>query len=360
MQRRRFLSAMLASASLPAAGCAAAGDPAYLAAARTASGTFELFLLDETGDDIFSIPLPDRGHAAAAHPVMAEAVAFARRPGTFALVIDCLRGKLIRELEAPEGRHFYGHGVFIAGGDVLCTPENAYESGEGRIGLWSRSEGWRRIGEIPSHGTGPHDIRRLPGDVLVVANGGIRTHPDAGREKLNIDTMQPNLSYLTGQGELLDQVTLPEELHQNSIRHLALGPDGTVAFAMQWQGEVTDGVPLLGLHRRGAPVQLADLPLSEAIAMKGYAGSVAFDGAGNRVAITSPRGGRVQIFGNDGSHLETIRRSDVCGAAPSAAGFLFSDGMGGLLELGEQLRPLQSRPGRAWDNHVVSLRNATT
>ena len=106
--------------------------------------------------------------------------------------------------------------------------------------------------------------------------------------------------------------------------------------------------------------KLADLPLSEAIAMKGYAGSVAFDGAGDRVAITSPRGGRVQIFGNDGSHLETIRRSDVCGAAPSAAGFLFSDGMGGLLELGEQLRPLHSRPGRAWDNHIVSLRNATT
>ncbi len=360
MQRRRFLSAMVASAGLPSLGWAAAGDPAYLAAARTASGAFELFLLDEDGEDIFSIPLPDRGHAAAAHPVMAEAVAFARRPGTFALVIDCLRGKLIKRLEAPEGRHFYGHGVFVAGGDILCTPENAYETGEGRIGLWSRSEGWRRVGELPSHGIGPHDIRRLANDVLVVANGGILTHPARGREKLNIDVMRPNLTYMTASGEALDQVALPPELHKNSIRHLALGDDGTVAFAMQWQGDVSDGVPLLGLHRRDGGLTIAEMPLTEAIAMQGYAGSVAFSGDSTRVAITSPRGGRVQVFDRSGNHLETVRRADVCGAAPSAKGFLLSDGMGGLLELGTELNALGLRNGRAWDNHLVSLRNATT
>ena len=175
-------------------GWAAAGSPVYLAAARDPSGDYALFGLDGTGHDIFRIPLPDRGHAAAAHPTAPEAVAFARRPGRFALVIDCVKGRVAHRLDAPEGRHFYGHGAFLQGGAILATSENEIDTGKGRIGLWSRAKGYARIGEIASGGVGPHEIRRWAEDVLVVANGGIRTHPDSDREKLNIDDMRPNLS----------------------------------------------------------------------------------------------------------------------------------------------------------------------
>jgi len=349
--RRHFLASLLAASAMPRLSWADAGNPSYLAAAKEADGGYALFGLDRDGRDLFRIALPDRGHAAAAHPHAPEAVAFARRPGTFALVIDCTTGAVAHRLDAPQGHHFYGHGAFIAGGDILCTTENHIDSGEGRIGFWSRREGYRRVGEIASGGIGPHEVLALPGDVLAVANGGIRTHPDQGRDKLNLDTMRPNLAYARVDG-VHDVVELSDDLHHASIRHLA--SDGeTVAFAMQWQGDVSDPVPLLGLHRRGQDPVLCQADLAEQLAMNGYAGSVAM--AGGRVGITSPRGGRVHLFGMDGKFEGAIMRGDVCGLAPRGAGLLATDGMGGVLELsGEDVRPLAVAP-RAWDNHLIRI-----
>ncbi|MGQ3485923.1 DUF1513 domain-containing protein [Roseovarius pacificus] len=353
MHRRTFLTMLAAGTALPQATWADAGNPALLAAARDRNGDFALYGLSARGQDIFRIALPTRGHAAAVHPTAPEAVAFARRPGTFALVIDCASGDVAARLEAPRGRHFYGHGAFIEGGDILCTTENAIDSGEGRIGLWARGDGWRRIGEMPTHGIGPHEVVRLPGDILAVANGGIRTHPDHGREKLNLDTMRPSLVYLGADGRLLEQVMLSEDLRHCSIRHLAAA-NGTVAFAMQWQGDTAKPVPLLGLHRRGEDPVLCEPPLVESLAMQGYAGSVAFDGAGARVAITSPRGGLFQIFDTKGQFLQSLRRPDVCGIAPADEGFLVTDGLGGVFGADRSLHALASSP-RAWDNHLVAM-----
>lgn len=351
MRRRQFLGALIASTGVPALSWADAGNPMFLAAAREADGAYALFGLDKAGQDLFRIPLPTRGHAATAHPSAPEAVAFARRPGTYALVIDCVNGAVTHRLQAPQGRHFYGHGAFIAGGDLLVTSENDIATGQGMLGLWSRREGYRRVGERASGGIGPHEILHLGDDVLAVANGGIHTHPDRGRDKLNLDTMRPNLSYVTLDG-VQEVVTLAPELHQLSIRHLA-AQDGQVAFAMQYQGDLSDEVPLLGLHRRGAPPVLAQAGFAEQLAMKGYAGSVAI--AGGEVAITSPRGGRVHLFDRAGGFLRRTLRRDVCGVAAGAQGLIVTDGMGGVLQLDtEEARALRKAP-RAWDNHLIRL-----
>ncbi|WP_102110444.1 DUF1513 domain-containing protein [Oceaniglobus roseus] len=356
MHRRKFLGAALAAASAPAVGWAAAGDPSYLAAAKEADGGYALFGLDAAGADIFRIPLPARGHAATAHSAVAEAVAFARRPGTFALVIDCATGREKARLTAPEGRHFYGHGTFIEGGTVLATTENDIATGQGRIGFWSRADGYMRIGEVATHGIGPHDIRTMPDGSLVVANGGILTDPKAGdgREKLNLDTMQPNLAFLTAGGTLTDLVELEPELHQNSIRHLAVARDGTVAFAMQWEGDPDMAPPLLGLVKRGEDPRLLAAPYPEHVGMRGYAGSIAFDTAGSCVAITSPKGGRVHRFDREG-FLDAPRRADVCGIATAEAGLIATDGFGGVLWIdGAHVQPLQAAH-RAWDNHLIRI-----
>jgi len=355
MKRRHFLAGMAAAAAAPGLSWADAGSPILLAAAREAAGGYALFGIAADGSDAFRVPLPDRGHAAAAHPTRPEAVAFARRPGRFALVIDCVSGKVLREIEAPEGRHFYGHGAFIEDGEILCTTENDFSTGEGRIGFWARSENWTRIGDIKTHGIGPHDVKRMANDVLVVANGGIRTHPDKGRDKLNLMTMEPSLTYLTPQGEMLEQVVLPYELHHNSIRHLALGPDGLVAFAMQWQGDPSAVVPLLGLHRRGQAAALAKVPPHEGAGMKGYAGSVAIDRTGRQVAITSPRGGKVQVFDARGRFSHSVARGDVCGIAPAPDGFFLSDGAGALTCVTDHIIPLRVAEARAWDNHLIEV-----
>ncbi|SNR27985.1 DUF1513 domain-containing protein [Puniceibacterium sediminis] len=354
--RRSFLTTLLAASAMPTLSWADAGNPRYLAAAREPDGGYALFGLNALGQDTFRVPLPARGHAAAGHPHKPLAVAFARRPGTYALVIDCADGHVLHQLTLPERRRFNGHGAFSAGGDVLYTSEIDAASGQGVIGVWDAMSGYRRTGEWSSQGIGPHEIARLPGSGdLVVANGGIRTAMDDERSKLNLDTMAPNLSYFSADGELLDQISLPPELHQNSIRHLALRSDGLVSFAMQTEDPDGWFTPLLGLHRRGAPLVLAAATEPQQMRMKGYAGSIAFSGNGAQVALTSPHGGVLSLFDAAGQFQGMMARTDVSGVGPAEGGFMTTDGLGGLCSIaGDALSPLNSAP-RAWDNHLVTL-----
>ena len=87
-------------------------------------------------ESLFQLPLPGRGHAAAVHPSRPEAIAFARRPGTFALVINCATGEVTHRLTPPDGMQFNGHGAFSLDSALLMTSEVVAESSEGRIGLW--------------------------------------------------------------------------------------------------------------------------------------------------------------------------------------------------------------------------------
>ncbi|WP_421704530.1 DUF1513 domain-containing protein [Aliiroseovarius sp.] len=354
--RRHFLAGLAASAGLATTGTwAAAGAPDFLSAARFPDGSYQLAGLTRTGEILFTLPLPDRGHAAAAHPRRAEAVAFARRPGDFALVIDCITGQDRARLTAPQGRHFYGHGVFTHDGARLYTTENDYEAGEGVIGVWD-AQTLARLGEFPSGGVGPHDMVLLPdGQTLVVANGGIETHPSSGRAKLNIPVMEPNLSYLSLDGTLIERMELDRELHKNSIRHLAVGADGTVAFAMQWQGG-DEVVPLLGLHAKDNAPSLLTPPADQLRRMNGYAGSVALSGDGKQVAITSPRGGLMQIHDlTTGALLAMPEQPDVCGIGTLADGFLFTTGEGVVGHAdGDTVTELAHHDCQ-FDNHLVRL-----
>ncbi|MEO0624375.1 MAG: DUF1513 domain-containing protein [Pseudomonadota bacterium] len=357
MPTRRKILGGLAAALTCSPTWADVGTPAYIAAAREPDGTFALYGIGAEGADRFRIVLPGRGHAAAAHPRRPEAVAFARRPGLFALAIDCRTGQVTARLQAPAGRHFYGHGCFSSDGSILYTTENAFESGAGRIGLWSTDEGYRRIGERASGGIGPHDVVRLPGtETLAVANGGIRTHPASGREKLNIETMRPSLAYLDEDGSIDDLCEPGPEIHRNSIRHLSVRADGLVACAMQWQGDPFDAPPLLALHKRGSPLRLVGARGPLQALLRAYAGSVAFSGGGDRVGFTAPRGGRAQVYSvEDGRLLQEVRRPDICGIAPHRNGFLATDGTGGVSAVGAVGLHTLTRANRAWDNHLISI-----
>jgi hypothetical protein len=282
-------------------------------------------------------------------------VAFARRPGAYAFVIDCATGAVLHQLTPPDGRQFNGHGVFAQGGKFLFTSEQDSASSAGVIGIWDVNAAYSRVGEMPSHGIGPHDLRLMPdGVTLILANGGIKTDP-SDRTKLNIDVMRPNLSYVSFDGTLIEQVELPPDLSKNSIRHLALRDDGLVAFAMQWEGEADAATPLLGLHQRGTQAVLARAPQADELVMQGYAGSVAFTGKGQEVAISSPRGGRLHRFSGDGTFLGALQRDDVCGLATHPDGLLASDGLGGLIAVSGDTARALSHADCAWDNHIVSL-----
>ncbi len=355
--RRRFLAGIIAAGACPKPSWADVGSPAYLAAAERPDGRYGLFGLSAHGAVLFEVPLPGRGHAAAAHPGRPEAVAFARRPGTFAVVLDCLGGQVRATLDSAPGRHFYGHGAYSANGALLFTTENDYDAARGVIGVWDVAAGYQRVGEFDSGGVGPHDVRLMPdGKTLVVANGGIETHPDSGRAKLNLATMQPNLSYLDQNGRVLEQVGMPAEWHRNSLRHLAAGPHGQIACALQWEGDPGVYPPLLAIHRRGEPLAFLAAPEQAHRQMLGYAGSIAICAATDEVAITSPEGGRIQVFDLEGRRFaRMIADPDVCGVSAAAADFIVTSGTGAVsLLAGEAIASRVVHPWQ-WDNHLVPV-----
>lgn len=353
--RRRFLAGLLAAGVIPAPTWADAGKPAYLAAAATSDGAFVLCGLDDGLDTLFRIPLPARGHAAAAHPVRPEAVAFARRPGTFAVVIDCVSGAEKARLTAPQGRHFYGHGAFSSRGDWLFTTENDYEAGRGCVGVWDVAAGYKRAAEFDSGGIGPHDIKSLPrSEVLVIANGGIDTHPDTGRTKLNLPTMRSNLAYIE-EGTVVETAELPPDHQKNSMRHLAVNGAGDVAIGMQWQGD-GPAPALVARHTRGTAIRQATLSGALLRSLNGYIGSIAFTQDGEAIATTSPRGNILDLYDAPTMSL-SLRTSltDVCGVAPSKRGVAFTSGTGALGFHDGTRQIAKAETPEHWDNHLIVI-----
>lgn len=348
--RRSFIAGLLATGLAPKQTWADAGNPAFLSAGLRQDGAYVLCGLSTDGQITFERALPARGHAAAAHPTLPEAVVFARRPGTYALVLDCTNGHEKARLEAPAGRHFYGHGTFSADGELLFTTENDYGNARGIVGVWDARHGYGRLTEFWSGGIGPHDIKLMPdGQTLVIANGGIETHPDTGRSKLNISTMRSNLSYLTLNGTLAGDMALGPKHQRNSMRHLAVSQDGAVAFAMQWQGDLSADLSLLGIHRREADQKLLVQDVSVR-RMRGYLGSIAYDDRTQTVATTSPRSGTFLICDAAGIISETSL-DDVCGVAVARDSFVVTTGVGRVQHAGKR----GTAHAIAWDNHLINI-----
>ena len=364
-----LLAGGLAGTLLPASLRANSADPAaplYLSAGAGADGGYRVSGFAADGASFLDLSLPGRGHSFAVRPGAREAVHFARRPGRFALVLDLARGAAVREVETPAGRHFYGHGAFSRDGRLLYATENDFANERGVIGVYDAARGYVRVRELPSHGIGPHELALLAdGETLVVANGGIATHPDLPRVKLNLPTMAPSLCFVDRRsGALIRERRLDPGLHRLSIRHLAVGPTDTVAVAMQYEGPQHDRVPLVALQRGGGPMRLLHAPPAVLRAMRNYCGSVCFDASGRTIAVSAPRGNRVTFWdAGTGRYLSSADIADGCGVAPAArpGAFLASSGRGGVFAIDAHAgttRPLAvgGLEGARWDNHLVAAR----
>src|SRR5690606_18352847 len=96
--------------------------------------------------------------------------------------------------QAVPGEHFVGHGVFSPDGSRLYAPASRYDEGKGIVVVYDATQGFRRIATYDLQGTGPHELTLHPdGETLIIGLGGILTHPDYDRIKLNLDTMDPAL-----------------------------------------------------------------------------------------------------------------------------------------------------------------------
>ncbi|MCA8933444.1 MAG: DUF1513 domain-containing protein [Rhodospirillaceae bacterium] len=382
LTRRGFLAAAAATAAVgtgPAAatveatgdaGAAADADLARLTLFGTAqdgAGTDGIMVADVAGGQHLAATLPGRGHGVAVSPDGSLAAVTARRPGTFAAAFRPATGEVVARFATPADRHFQGHGAFSRDGRLFLATENAFEIGEGRIGLYDATAGFARVGELPCYGVGPHEMVRVDGrDALVVAVGGIRTHPATGRSGLNTDVMRPLVAVVdASSGERLAEHRAPAELHQLSLRHLAVRRDGYTAVVGRWEGHPLERPPLILAGSLQAGLRPVALPDEAVERLANYTGAVCFDGGGRYMAVSAPRGNVCAVLAVDGEGTPVLRRMleipDVCGLAPGPGeGEVFlTSGRGQLYLYRAEEDRLEELSGPSaqlshWDNHITT------
>lgn len=362
LDRRTLLIGLAGSAAmlaLPDAAASALQSEVFAAARKDDRGNFSAALFSLEGD-VRAIELPSRGHDVALRPGGEEWVAFARRPGRFGVAVPVGTRPPVWFASKPD-RHFFGHGVFSADGRLLYATENDYERAQGVIGVRDATGGYKQIGEFPARGMEPHDIALLTdGRTMVIANGGIRTHPDRGAEELNLPDMKPSLVYVDVEtGDLLEEHVLAPELHQLSIRHLATASGDTVVFGCQYRGPEKDAPPLIGFHRRGESPVVVPAPGQTQEGLRNYIGSVAADSGGGIVAASAPKGGLVTYWDvASRRYLGACDLNDGCGLAPThhKASFLLTSGEGWLATDDVNGAMERQASGFQWDNHAILVR----
>ena len=357
----RFLGGFLLS---PLAGCGGFGlvrrDDLVLAAGKQGARPV-LAAWEGDAELLYIVPMPARLHGFARRPASDEAVVFERRPGRSAYVFTRRSGQLLYRIQSAEGRHFQGHGAFSRSGTVLYATENDFGRGRGTIGIYMANDGYRRAGEFDSGGIGPHEIISLNRrDALVVANGGVLTHPETGRAKRNLDTMQTSLVMLDSvSGQVLDRFEPDTGHRQLSIRHLDVSGDDSVGFAAQYYGNTEDQPPLVGILRAGFNPEW--LPVGSALqrTLKNYVGSIAIDHAGDCLLASAPRGNRVLMIHLRDGRIEELPIRDGSGLVWKDRGhFWLSSGTGEVSRLqGGSRTDFSLRNGGSgfpliWDNHL--------
>jgi hypothetical protein len=334
----------------------AESETLFVSACMKPDGRYAAALFTESGAILHLEDCPGRAHDVAVCPASGRVAAFARRPGTFAILFDPNGRRAPFAVTSAPGRHFYGHGVFSPDGRLLYATENDFQAARGVVGVYDASDRFRRIGEFDTHGIGPHELLMAPdGRTLAVANGGIETHPDFGRAKLNLDSMQPSIVLLdAATGALLEQHACEPRWHQLSIRHLGFDGRGDLWFGCQYEGPAADAPPLIGRVRRGDRLALMELPKPQQHAMRNYVGSVAANRAGDRIAFSSPHGNIIVVVDTAGRLVDSFALSDGCGLAASGGSFLATSGEGWIAVLGDERPPVAA--GVRWDNHIGRLR----
>jgi uncharacterized protein len=360
LDRRTLLASLASSAAvlaLPKSLAASFEAECFAAARKDDRGVFSAAMFSLEGGDVRSVELPGRGHDVALRPDGSEWVAFARRPGRFGVAVPFASRPPIWFAAKPD-RHFFGHGVFSADGKLLYATENDYGNAQGVIGVRDATDSYKQIGEFPAHGMEPHDIALLAdGRTLVIANGGIRTHPDSGAAELNLADMQPSLAYVDVEtGDLLEEQRLASGLHQLSIRHLGLADGDTVVFGCQYRGPEQETPPLVGFHRRGETPVIVGAPGRTQGALRNYIGSVAVDSGGKIAAASAPKGGLITYW--DVSSRRFLGASDLtdgCGLAPThhSARFLLTSGEGWLATAAPSGEMARQSSTYHWDNHAI-------
>jgi len=313
------------------------------------------------GLELYSKNLPTRGHSISINPKTLEGAIITRSPGESIIIFDRFSGGTIKKIINTNGFHYYGHGFYSDDGRWLYTSENEYNSGRGMVGIYDSKDSYKLVKRISSNGIEPHEISFLKNTKIgVIANGGILTHPDSGKTKLNIQNMESNLTYLNLiTGESLSIKKLSPELKLMSIRHIDVSEKNQVAFAMQYQGSLNDVYPLVGISDIYSEIQLFDTPKEILYRMNNYCGSICFDSSGDLLAVSNPRGNIITFWNvTKKCYHSFFEIKDGCGLSPGLApnSFFISNSYGDLINYWpitkEKIYVVYSSDFFNFDNHL--------
>lgn len=357
--RRDFLKmtmAVTASAVLPA--CHVFNNETWWVSCCTnKQGEHFAAALNQNGELINLVALPARGHQIIAAPNRGgRALIFARRPGTYLMEVDFQTGEIINQISSEAGFHFYGHGVVSADNSVFFTTENDHHNDLGMV-VVRDAQTLKPVDKFLSGGVGPHELKLMPDNkTLVIANGGIKTHPSQPRKKLNLASMQPNLTYLsTNNGQIVGQYEVDNK--QLSIRHLDVSQSGKVVIGMQYQGAKNDLTKLVYCHQGEDSLTSFNAPESIWRRMNQYTASVAVNSSEDKVAIACPRGNMMTYWQlSSGQFIQAKRISDGAGVTLNQSVFVATNGKGQVFSVNhDSVKLIKQHNSLKWDNHLNSI-----
>lgn len=314
-------------------------------------------IFDLNGNIKFNIRLSFRGHSFAYNKFNNHLIVFGRRPSFLTSVVNLNNGNKILDINSIKNRHFYGHGCFSHCYNYLITTENDFKNHNGIISIRDVNNNYKLIKEFNSYGKGPHEILLLNNkNIIVVANGGIKTHPKTARKKLNIHNMESNISFIDfDNGKLLEQYKLKDQYQ--SIRHITVSKNNDVYFSTQYQSKINDSKKIVGVVRSNK-IELFDIENKFLEKFKNYSGSVKFDEVNNLLVVSHPRGNRLSFWdAKKKVFIKTIKFSDVCGIAVNQNKIFVSNGYGDLRKYYFYQKNFfteyfQRKINLKWDNHM--------
>jgi hypothetical protein len=365
--RRNFLIASASALAVGGTGLAALLSRDHYR--DTLLSAFE----DERGDQyigglqlatrhVFGARVPMRAHGCAVHPHDPMRVLFfARRPGTQAFELDRKTNQVRSVLTTPHGRHLAGHGTFSHDGAWLYTPEHDYEKARGVLAVRD-TRTFDVVAQLDTHGIDPHEVLlSADGKRLIIANGGIMTHPRSYRRKLNIPTMDPSLCVLDAtSGACLEQWRLPD--HLLSIRHLAPSTNGTVAIGLQYEGAPEAAPSVAALYRPGTGLKLLEIPAEGRAHVHGYVASVAVSDASDAIAAACPYGKGIACWSlSTAAYMGFTDASETYGVSRLDDGALIASQRDGTVftlsaaRLRSRFVTLDRESPIRWDDHWTSV-----
>jgi len=177
LDRRRFLKASLAAGSFAALTACSTRWPSnnappltLVSAVDDEAGQHYIGAVDAAGQARLQIPVPERCHGGCAQPHGDHVVVFARRPGRLMHVLNTRRGELERTIEAGDGYHYYGHGVYSQDARYLYVTMNHYHTSAGLVRVYDAFDGYSAVADYDLAGIGPHELRLHPDGVTLVTD----------------------------------------------------------------------------------------------------------------------------------------------------------------------------------------------